>query len=67
MFNGVTQTNGNWGEGPYGDGPPDGEDISEGGVWATDETLCRRLSARTRPSPRSARDEEGRGSRGSLP
>ncbi len=36
---GKSQTNSNWGEGPYGDGPPDGEDISEYGVWATDETL----------------------------
>ena len=36
---GQSQTNGNWGEGPYGDGPPDGEDISEYGVWATDDTL----------------------------
>ncbi len=36
---GTSQTNSNWGEGPYGDGPPDGEDISEYGVWATDETL----------------------------
>lgn len=36
---GVTQTNSNWGDGPYGDGPPDGQDISEGGAWATDATL----------------------------
>ncbi len=36
---GTTQTNGNWGEGPYGDGPPDGQDISEGGWWATDDEL----------------------------
>jgi hypothetical protein len=36
---GASQTNGNWGEGPYGDGPPDGEDISEYGVWATDDDL----------------------------
>ena len=38
-LNGASQTNGNWGDGPYGDGPPDGEDISEGGVWATNDTL----------------------------
>jgi hypothetical protein len=38
-FTGSSQTNGNWGEGPYGDGPPDGEDISEGGYWATDDSL----------------------------
>jgi hypothetical protein len=38
-LNGASQTNGNWGDGPYGDGPPDGQDISEGGFWATDDTL----------------------------
>jgi hypothetical protein len=38
-LNGKSKTNGNWGEGPYGDGPPDGQDISEGGFWATDEEL----------------------------
>jgi hypothetical protein len=39
VLNGETQTNGNWGEGPYGDGPPDGQDISEGAIWATGDTL----------------------------
>ena len=38
-LNGASQTNGNWGEGPYGDGPPDGQDISEGGFWATSDAL----------------------------
>lgn len=38
-LNGISQTNGNWGEGPYGDGPPDAQDISEGGFWATDDEL----------------------------
>ncbi len=38
-LNGISQTNGNWGEGPYGDGPPDGTDISEGGWWASDDDL----------------------------
>lgn len=38
-FNGSSETNGNWGSGPYGDGPPDGEDISEGGFWATADPL----------------------------
>lgn len=38
-LNGTTQTNGNWGDGPYGDGPPDSEDISEGGFWATNDAL----------------------------
>jgi hypothetical protein len=38
-LNGASQTNGNWGDGPYGDGPPDGQDISEGGVWATNDAL----------------------------
>ena len=36
---GVSQTNSNWGDGPYGDGPPDGQDISEGGWWATADAL----------------------------
>ena len=36
---GQSQTNSNWGDGPYGDGPPDGQDISEGGWWATDDPL----------------------------
>jgi hypothetical protein len=36
---GTSQTNGNWGDGPYGDGPPDSEDISEGAFWATDDPL----------------------------
>lgn len=35
-LNGFTQTNTCWGDGPYGDGPPDSEDIREGGFWATD-------------------------------
>jgi len=34
-LNGFSRTNGNWGDGPYGDGPPDSEDISEGGYWKT--------------------------------
>ena len=38
-LNAFSQTNGNWGDGPYGDGPPDGEDISEGGFWATADAL----------------------------
>lgn len=35
-LNGTSETNSQWGDGPYGDGPPDGEDISEGGYWFTD-------------------------------
>lgn len=38
-LNGFSQTNGNWGDGPYGDGPPDSQDISEGGFWATADAL----------------------------
>lgn len=38
-LNGASETNQNWGDGPYGDGPPDGQDISEGGFWATDDAL----------------------------
>jgi hypothetical protein len=33
---GFSRTNSQWGDGPYGDGPPDGQDISEGGYWKTD-------------------------------
>jgi len=33
--NGFSQTNQQWGEGPYGDGPPDDQDIREGGFWKT--------------------------------
>jgi hypothetical protein len=30
---GFSRTNNQWGAGPYGDGPPDDQDISEGGWW----------------------------------
>ena len=33
---GFSRTNLNWGDGPYGDGPPDSQDISDGGWWKTD-------------------------------
>ena len=36
---GTSQTNENWGEGPYGDGPPNGADIAEGAWWATSDDL----------------------------
>lgn len=36
---GYSQTNALWGQGPYGDGPPDGQDISEGGYWKTADPL----------------------------
>jgi hypothetical protein len=39
VLNGITQTNSNWGDGPFGDGPPDSQDISEGGIWATADAL----------------------------
>jgi hypothetical protein len=35
-LNGFSRTNQQWGDGPYGDGPPDGQDIREGAFWATD-------------------------------
>jgi hypothetical protein len=35
-LSGFSRTNLQWGDGPYGDGPPDGQDISEGGWWKTD-------------------------------
>lgn len=33
--NGFSRTNLQWGQGPYGDGPPDMQDIREGGWWKT--------------------------------
>lgn len=33
---GFSRTNSLWGDGPYGDGPPDGTHIEEGGWWKTD-------------------------------
>jgi hypothetical protein len=36
VLEGFSRTNLQWGDGPYGDGPPDGQDISEGGWWKTD-------------------------------
>ena len=44
-LNSFSQTNGNWGDGPYGDGPPDSQDISEGGFWATADPLPTALCA----------------------
>lgn len=35
---GFSRTNTQWGDGPYGDGPPDGEDIRNGGWWLTADT-----------------------------
>lgn len=35
-LNGFSRTNTAWGGGPYSDGPPDGQDIREGGYWKTD-------------------------------
>jgi hypothetical protein len=36
---GFSRTNELWGGGPYGDGPPDGQDIREGGYWKTADPL----------------------------
>jgi hypothetical protein len=33
---GFSRTNTQWGDGPYGDGPPDSQDIREGAYWKTD-------------------------------
>ena len=48
--NGFSRTNTCWGEGPYGDGPPDDQDIREGGVLedgrrSSDGRLCRRQTS----------------------
>lgn len=34
---GFSRTNAQWGAGPYGDGPPDDQDIRDGGWWKTAE------------------------------
>lgn len=36
---GVSQTNLLWGGGPYGDGPPDGQDVTEWAYWKTNDAL----------------------------
>lgn len=36
IYSGISETNTQWGDGPYSDGPPDGEDIRDGGKWFTD-------------------------------
>lgn len=36
---GFTQTNLLWGSGPYSDGPPDGQDVTEWAYWKDDGTL----------------------------
>jgi len=35
-LSGFSRTNQQWGDGPYGDGPPDSQDIREGAYWKTD-------------------------------
>lgn len=35
VVNGFSRTNDQWGDGPYGDGPPDSTAIPEGGWWKT--------------------------------
>jgi hypothetical protein len=36
VVNGFSRTNELWGRGPYGDGPPDNQNITEWAVWKTD-------------------------------
>jgi len=37
VVNGFSRTNDLWGHGPYGDGPPDGSQVTEWAFWKTDE------------------------------
>lgn len=37
VVEGFTRENGLWGDGPYGDGPPDGTHIEQLGWWKTDD------------------------------
>lgn len=36
---GFSQTNALWGSGPYGDGPPDGQDVTEWAYWKTNDDM----------------------------
>lgn len=38
-LSGFSRANNRWGQGPYADGPPDGQDIRNGGYWLTDDAL----------------------------
>ena len=38
-ISGFSQTNALWGSGPYGDGPPDGQDVTEWAYWKTNEEM----------------------------
>lgn len=50
---GFSRTNNQWGAGPYGDGPPDDQDISEGGWWKTDDDLPAAACAAANVTPSS--------------
>lgn len=50
---GFSRTNEMWGSGPYGDGPPDGQDIRDGGYWKTDVALPTAACAGTTVTPGS--------------
>jgi hypothetical protein len=50
---GFSRTNTQWGAGPYGDGPPDDQDIREGGWWKTAEDLPTADCAAATVSPSS--------------
>ena len=39
VLNGFSRTNPMWGSGPYGDGPPDGQDVREFAWWQTNHAL----------------------------
>lgn len=50
---GFSRTNNQWGGGPYGDGPPDDQDISEGGWWKENNGLPTADCAAATVSPSS--------------
>lgn len=50
---GFSRTNNQWGGGPYGDGPPDSQDISEGGWWKTADVLPSAACAAATVAPSS--------------
>jgi hypothetical protein len=52
---GFSRSNPRWGQGPYGDGPPDGQDIRNGGYWGIpdDEPLPAASCVATHVAPGS--------------
>lgn len=50
---GFSRANPQWGDGPYGDGPPDGQDLTYGGWWKTADALPTAICASETVAPSS--------------